>query len=205
MAQLRLAGLKASPPPAPSARARVAGVAASGTVSAAARLRFTSIGAYGTRLPGANVRLSGVAVSGTPAAIAKVRVAGLRASGTVAIALQSIVARTVDPFTAVSITASVLAGGPATSWEWRQLEGPVVTLTGFGPTRSFDALAMLDRHVVVLGVTGIDAAGNRSPELAVTVTVRPHTIWYSTGAAWAATPALWSDGSKWVDALPVSV
>lgn len=203
MAQLRVAGIKASPPAAPTAKVRVAGVAASGTASARARLRVDGISAYGTTLPGAQLRVAGITAAGTAALIAKLRVAGIKATGSQAIALASIADRSVDPFTEVTTAVSVLSGGPATSYEWRQLEGPVVALRGIGASRTFDALGMLDRHVVVLGVTALDAGGSRSAELRITVNVRPQTMWISTGDSWAPMPVLYSNGASWV-ATPVA-
>jgi len=198
MSQLRIAGVKAGPPPADAAQLRVAGVAASGTASVAARLRIGGVGAYGVRRPGAGLRVAGVKASGTAAVLSRLRVAGARLVGVANISLRTVADRTFDPFETVATTVSTLSGGTPSSYEWRQIEGPMVKLVGVGATRTFETLGTLDRHAIVLGVIAVDTSGNRSPELRITVTVRAQTMWMSDGASWVALPVLWSSGSAWV-------
>jgi hypothetical protein len=198
MAQLRIAGVQAGPPPAATAQLRVAGAQASGTAAVSARLRIAGAGAYGVLRPGAGLRIAGVKASGTAAVLSRLRVAGARVVGVANIALRSVSDRTFDPFETVSTTVAPLSGGTPSSYEWRQIDGPVVKLIGLGATRTFETLGTLDRHTVVLGVTAVDTSGNRSPELRVTVTVRAQTMWISDGANWKPMPVLWSSGSAWV-------
>lgn len=198
MAQLRIAGVQAGPPPAATAQLRVAGAEASGTAAVAARLRIAGAGAYGVVRPGAGLRVAGVKASGTAAVLSRLRVAGARVVGVANIALRTVADRTFDPFETVTTTVAPLSGGTPSSYEWRQIEGPVVKLVGVGATRTFETLGTLDRHAVVLGVVAVDTAGNRSPELRVTVTVRAQTMWISNGASWVALPVLWSNGTAWV-------
>lgn len=196
MSTLRISGARAMAPP--TATLQLTGASMTGTVPSPVKLRVAGAGAYGTPVPGGRLRVAGVKVSGTAAAVPHLRVAGARVSGSAAISLRTIADRTVEPFTTVTTTAEILSGGPAQTYTWRQIEGPIVALTGLGATRSFESLGMVDRHVVVLGVTATDTSGNKSAEVRVTVNVRDHTMFLSDGSSWVPMPALWSNGTAWV-------
>ena len=198
MSQLRIGGVQAGPSATPVAQLRVAGAKASGTASVAARLRIAGAGAYGVQRPGSALRIGGVKASGTAAVLTRLRVGGARVVGVANISLRTIADRVFDPFETVTTTVVPLSGGTPSSYEWRQIDGPVVKLVGLGATRTFETFGTVDRHSVVLGVVAVDTSGNRSPELRITVAVRAQTMWISNGSSWDAMPVLWSDGTAWV-------
>lgn len=79
------------------------------------------------------------------------------------IATQSVPANT-------AVTVSATATGTVTSWAWRQISGPTVTLSGTGATRSFSAPAQATASTIVLGVTAINN-GVSSVEKTATIEV----------------------------------
>lgn len=137
---------------------------------------------------GPKLRVYRAAAVGTLPVSGKLRVYRERIAGTVAVVLAAIPDRTVEPMTSVEVTALLTSGTPGDSYTWRQVSGPTVSFFGTGHTRSFTAPSALDGAVVVLGVR-TTVGGTLSPEVLVTINVRPQIVWTRTFSdpAWRGT------------------
>lgn len=94
----------------------------------------------------------------------------------------------VEPQETVTVTASPAPGNSAPStYNWRQVSGPTVTLSGTGGTRTFEAPSALNGTTVVLGVSGT-TSGVTGPEQLASVTILPQLSWVRmagvAGGAW---------------------
>lgn len=93
----------------------------------------------------------------------------------------------VEPESVVSITATMQLG-TATSWAWRQISGPPVSLIGSGATVTFTAPSSVTTATVVLGVIASSSSVS-SLERTVSVQVLPQTLWNYIGGSWRGAPA----------------
>lgn len=119
---------------------------------------------------------------GTLPADRKGRVYRVGSQGTASVVLAPIETVTVEPMTSVEVNALLVGGTVADSYTWRQVSGPVVSLTGAGFTRSFPApSAESPGATVVLGVRAT-VAGTLSAERTATVNVLPQITWMRTHA-----------------------
>lgn len=91
--------------------------------------------------------------------------------------INSIAGTSVGPGEQKSITAA-LASGPATSWSWRQIDGPPLTLSPEGATCSIVGPSILppSSSIAVLGVKAFNGI-SESLEETVSVTVLPQLSW----------------------------
>lgn len=95
--------------------------------------------------------------------------------------IANIAARTVEPFDTVTIVADVT--GTVTSYTWRQVSGPAVTLTGSGASRSFRAPAAKNGATVVIGVIARNGT-TPSTEKTASVQALPHLRWSLRAGVW---------------------
>lgn len=153
-----------------------------------ATVRIGSLSASGSApAPTGTVRIGSLSVTGTaasrPGATFRVASVGVSGSVTSPVSVQPIAAQTVNPYDTVQVSAFT-ASGTASSWTWRQISGPPVTLTRSGPTVSFVAPATMVTSTVVLGVTATSASGATSAEVQASVTTYPHTFYTLKNGAW---------------------
>mgnify|MGYP007116815607 CR=1 FL=1 len=80
----------------------------------------------------------------------------------------------IEPFSTVTLTGSVLTGS-VTAWNWLQLSGPSVALTGTGNTRTFLAPANTEVQNLAFQVIGDGSATDT-----VNIEVNPHLEWIKT-------------------------
>jgi hypothetical protein len=89
--------------------------------------------------------------------------------------VNDLAAITTDSLKVVTVAASAVGG--VTSWAWRQVSGPGVTLSGTDSASvAFVAPATQDGATIVLGVRATNATGT-SPEKTVTIAVAAHVWW----------------------------
>lgn len=121
-----------------------------------------------------------------PASPPKLRWARSEATGAVAVVLAPLTDRVVEPLTTQSITVALAAGSATpTSYVWRRVSGPAVTIVGAGATVTIVAPAHLDGTSVVLGVKGV-LSGVESVERTIRIDTLPHSLWASTTSGWVA-------------------
>lgn len=78
----------------------------------------------------------------------------------------------IEALEVVNLTAAHVGGNAPSSYTWRHVSGPAVTLTGTGNTRSFVAPATFNGGTVVIGCTP-----NGGVEDLVSITVLPTPSW----------------------------
>jgi len=92
-----------------------------------------------------------------------------------------------EPYGTITVDGSASSDpdGTVASYQWTQVSGPSVTLSGSGATRTFKAPATLNGTTVVLGLRVTDNQGNQSTQDTVSIVVRKHNEWYlDSGAVW---------------------
>lgn len=119
-------------------------------------------------------------VSLTGVALPQGRIHRVSTSGTAAVILAAFPGASVEPLSAVTVTAVVQSGGTPT-FVWRRVSGPAVTLSGTGSSRAFRAPALDAGGTLVLGVTAT-FEGTSSIEELVTIDIPPQIIWTRTGS-----------------------
>ena len=88
-------------------------------------------------------------------------------------------ARTVEPFTTVTLTAT--SSGTPQTWAWDQTAGPDIPLTGSdSATMTFQSPPWPDTLTLTFRVYGQTAGSNPAVD-DVIVTVYPHTMWRADG------------------------
>lgn len=126
----------------------------------------------------ATLRWHRAAAAGTRPVVPTLRWHRAAAAGSALVTLQPFAPLVdVEPQDTVSLTAVPFPGSATpSSYTWRQVSGPAVTLVGTGATRTFEAPSSLTGGVVVLAVTGA-LGGVSGPEQRVSVTVVPQLSW----------------------------
>jgi hypothetical protein len=198
MATVRISSIKVAPD---SATVRISSITATiGPPNQNSSIRVASIGAAVAIAP-VTIRVSSVKAAVSLASGPTVRIGSINASvgpvgKTARIAsmkavvsltqpvpvLSPIADQQVNPYNAVTVTASA-ASGIATLWTWRQISGPAVAITPNGSSVSFIAPAGMDASAVVLGVVA-----NGSTEVQAIVNVYAHTFYMKLGNAWVPVP-----------------
>lgn len=123
-------------------------------------------------------KLTAHQISGTGAVliIPKLTAHKISGAGTVVVAVNPPAGQTVEPLTAVTLTATIQNGLTADSWTWRQISGPTASIVGTSGTVTLTAPAAADGATVVVGVVAtVDSFA--STEKTVTVTVLPQIEW----------------------------
>lgn len=90
--------------------------------------------------------------------------------------------QTAEPWSTVTLDGSQSTDpdGTVTSWNWSQTSGTAVTLSGTGPTRTFEAPAAIAQQSLDFSLTVSDGIDSSLPDT-VTVTVMPTTERAVTG------------------------
>lgn len=126
--------------------------------------------------------------SGDAVTATRLRVHAVSGSGVTALTVAPLTDMSgVEPESLVSITATMQLG-TATSWVWRQVSGPTVSLVGSGATVTFVAPSALTVSTVVLGVVASSSSVS-SVERTVSVQVFPQTLWNYSAGSWVGAPA----------------
>ncbi len=134
------------------------------------------------------LKVFGVTGSGAAVTARKLRVFAASGSGTTALTVAPLTDLSgVEPESTVSITATMQLG-TATSWAWRQISGPAVSLVGSGATVTFVAPSSVTVATVVLGVIASSASVS-SVERTVSVQVYPQTVWNYSAGVWRGAPS----------------
>lgn len=142
-------------------------------------------GRAGLASEGPKLRVGRAGVDGTAAVTPKLRVGRAGVTGTAAVLVAALAPQTVEPETLVSLTASLVGGGSADSWTWRVVTGMPVSFSGTGASREFIAPSTLPPGggTTVIGVRAT-VGGTTSPEVTVTITLRPQLSWQYNGTQW---------------------
>lgn len=162
----------------------------SGSVGGLPHIRWGRSAVEGTVAGAPKVRWGRSAVEGSPAATPKVRWGRSAVEGGAEIALLPFTSITTEPEVLITLTAVLLGGGAADSYEWTQTSGPTVTLNEDEETCTFIAPSYAVSGVPTQAVVVIEATATvgvtTSPAQSVTVTALPQMSWIydSVSATW---------------------
>jgi hypothetical protein len=145
----------------------------------------TRWGRAGLEAVAPKIRWGRAGVDGTASTVPKLRWGRAGMTGTAAVLVAVMNPQSVEPEQLVTLTAALVGGGSADSWNFRVSSGQPVSFLGTGATRQWIAPSMMppaggSSTIAVSATVG----GTTSPERTVVITYLPQTRWQFVGGIW---------------------
>lgn len=128
------------------------------------------------------LRVAKVALQGT-ATNPKLRVSKVAARGTVPLVIPPVPDQWAEAYAPLTIAVSAGSLPSSTTYTWRQVSGPTVSLVDNGTNAQIVTPSAMLGTTVVLGCTP-QVGAQVGDEVTATVNVYPHLFWTAVGGVW---------------------